>query len=215
MDISGQGRPIFRHTRNSALSRLWYSSSYAPFEKYSPFPAGTRGFLYYYMPPVTDNLPAEVASLAGELRFRLTSTPFVESFADGVDLMAPNGLPWCIPLWHIVNASNMLPFLTKLTLRTKGPTEPALSQDTVERARNLFKPRHRYYNTVFQLDQPIAVKLDLKSVRLSLMSREGDQLIPFGLRLHNVLPKWKEGKGFKKSILFTPEFFVLLTHVIV
>ena len=63
------------------------------------FPEGTRGFLYYHLPP------AGVPPAAGELRFRLTPGDDPASFDQGSDLQMETGLPWCIPLLRIVGSS--------------------------------------------------------------------------------------------------------------
>jgi hypothetical protein len=57
-----------------------------------PFPDGTHGFLYFAPGPLH-------APLAGEVRFRITPGADPANFAEGRDLLLPNGLmPWAIPL---------------------------------------------------------------------------------------------------------------------
>ncbi|KAM5537507.1 hypothetical protein V8D89_008834, partial [Ganoderma adspersum] len=57
---------------------------------------GTHGFLYYYVPPNS-------SPLAGELRFRVTSTRDPTSFARGSDLLTDRALPWRYPLYKMVH----------------------------------------------------------------------------------------------------------------
>ena len=58
------------------------------------FPPNTAGFLYYHRPPFCP-------PLAGEIRFRITSSSDPASFAVGSDLFTPLGLPWKIPLLYM------------------------------------------------------------------------------------------------------------------
>ncbi|KAM5537477.1 hypothetical protein V8D89_008804 [Ganoderma adspersum] len=93
-----------RYSVHVTLSAHDYNPAYNASASISPtgwpdrtFPPDIRGFLYYrapWGPP-----------LAGELRFRVTPTPDPASFATGSDLVAPNGVPWNIPLYNI-------PFMT-------------------------------------------------------------------------------------------------------
>jgi hypothetical protein len=65
-----------------------------------PFPSGTHGFLYYHTPP------SHAPATAGELRFRVTRGSNSTSFSSGIDLLLPNGLPWCISLLRIAQGAN-------------------------------------------------------------------------------------------------------------
>lgn len=196
VDISNQKRVNFSRISSSVhrsyeKSRLRYAGLDAI--KYIPFPAGTRGFLYYYIP---DDLPEPLSSIAGELRFRLTMDNRPESFGEGVDLCTPDGLPWAIPLRTIIHSPNLKGFLLKLTTRTRAG-EPPVSEDTVERCRKLFTEetsRQLYKNTIYSLGQPFAVKLDASSVRLWVVSRKGDQILPLAI-VTNFLSKYKKPRS--------------------
>ncbi|PIL27880.1 hypothetical protein GSI_10002 [Ganoderma sinense ZZ0214-1] len=59
------------------------------------FPNGTHGFIYYHVPPYS-------SPLAGELRFRITSSCDPASFASGSDLLTERSMPWRYPLYKIV-----------------------------------------------------------------------------------------------------------------
>jgi hypothetical protein len=68
-------------------------------EKRIPFPGGAHGFLYFAPGPTH-------APLAGEVRFRITPGANPAHFAEGQDLLLPNGLvPWAIPLVVIFSGS--------------------------------------------------------------------------------------------------------------
>nr|VWO95504.1 N/A [Ganoderma boninense] len=95
MDLSGRAlahATLSAHSYSSALSASTHLHP-AGWPRWSTFPPGTRGFLYYrtpWGPP-----------LAGELRFRLARTPDRAGFAAGADLVAPNGVPWSVPLYNM------------------------------------------------------------------------------------------------------------------
>ena len=51
--------------------------------------------MYYYV-------PAHSPPLAGELRFRITSSRDPASFATGADLLTERSMPWKYPLYKMV-----------------------------------------------------------------------------------------------------------------
>lgn len=61
-----------------------------------PFPADSRGFIYYHTSP-------SIPKTAGELRFRLTQGDDPQRFQSGSDLLLVDGLPWNIPLAAIAH----------------------------------------------------------------------------------------------------------------
>lgn len=81
IDLSGLAQPTVN--TNPTCTLAFYGVGV-------PFPADTRGFLYYHPPPPGVNL------LAGEIRFRLVEDGDPASFDRGSDLMSPTGLPWSI-----------------------------------------------------------------------------------------------------------------------
>ncbi|PPR01580.1 hypothetical protein CVT24_005871 [Panaeolus cyanescens] len=62
--------------------RMTFGYMYTSEAKDIPFPPGTRGFLYYHLPPGRPPFSATV-------RFRVTPSPDPASFADGYDLPIP------------------------------------------------------------------------------------------------------------------------------
>ncbi|KAJ7573989.1 hypothetical protein C8J56DRAFT_476299 [Mycena floridula] len=155
---------------------------YAPYDnallRYLPFPYGTKGFLYYHVP---ENLPASLAPLAGEIRFRLTHLDEPFTFRDGMDLTRPDGMCWAVPLWHIIRKVHMKPALVEL-VKTGYRSKSLVSKETVERCAKLFKGIGRLHKiTIFALGQPFPVKLNATSVTFSVMNRSGDALFPVTL----------------------------------
>ncbi|KAI1781645.1 hypothetical protein LXA43DRAFT_908147 [Ganoderma leucocontextum] len=97
LDFSSRGHPhlgvVLPFTDRPAYRPRLYAT---PSEWSSGvFPPGTHGFLYYHVPP---NSPP----LAGELRFRLTSSRNPSSFGTGSDLLTEQGMPWSYPLWKLL-----------------------------------------------------------------------------------------------------------------
>jgi hypothetical protein len=85
------------YTRYSCRLQLRYITRGT--KEFVPFPDGTHGFLYFAPGPAH-------APLAGEVRFRITSGTDPANFAEGRDLLLPNGLvPWAIPLVVIFSGS--------------------------------------------------------------------------------------------------------------
>ena len=58
------------------------------------YPPDTKGFLYYSIPP-------EKPRIAGELRFRFTSSNDAASFESGSDLFRSDGQPWSRSLYYL------------------------------------------------------------------------------------------------------------------
>jgi hypothetical protein len=85
------------YTRYSCRLQLRYITRGT--KEFVPFPDGTHGFLYFAPGPAH-------APLAGEVRFRITPGTDPANFAEGRDLLLPNGLvPWTIPLVVIFSGS--------------------------------------------------------------------------------------------------------------
>ncbi|KAM5537499.1 hypothetical protein V8D89_008826 [Ganoderma adspersum] len=92
--------PLYhRPYRNANFSGAPWSSN--------RFPPGTHGFIYYHVPPYS-------SPLAGELRFRVTSSRNPASFTAGTDLLTERGMPWRYPLYKIVCRPNWTDFVALL-----------------------------------------------------------------------------------------------------
>ncbi|TFK45336.1 hypothetical protein OE88DRAFT_1740383 [Heliocybe sulcata] len=63
-----------------------------------PFPPNTRGFFYWHLEP-------DAPPLAGQLRFRTTTSSDPDTFPTGRDLQLPDGRIWCISLFDIARIS--------------------------------------------------------------------------------------------------------------
>jgi hypothetical protein len=72
------------------------------YDKRMPFPAGVRGFFYYFHPP------HGILWRYGAIRFRITTSNDPSTFATGTDLLRPNTLPWQIPLIRIVGTKSCI-----------------------------------------------------------------------------------------------------------
>ncbi|KAM5536375.1 hypothetical protein V8D89_009973 [Ganoderma adspersum] len=92
--------PLYhRPYRNANFSGAPWSSN--------RFPPGTYGFIYYHVPPYS-------SPLAGELRFRVTSSRNPASFTAGTDLLTERGMPWRYPLYKIVCRPSWTDFVALL-----------------------------------------------------------------------------------------------------
>ncbi|KAJ7153511.1 hypothetical protein C8R43DRAFT_1126796 [Mycena crocata] len=80
----------------------------------TPFPANTRGFLYFHS-------VANQSPLSGGLRFRVTENP--SSFIEGHDLLMDSGLPWQIPIWELTTRKQWRTFLKVLVADGFAPPE--------------------------------------------------------------------------------------------
>lgn len=71
-----------------------------------PFPEHTNGHLYYCTPPL--HRPA----LSGSFRFRVMSPD--QGFADGADLLRPDGRPWELTLYNAIQTAGYAPLVRQL-----------------------------------------------------------------------------------------------------
>ncbi|KAJ7698398.1 hypothetical protein B0H17DRAFT_1196971 [Mycena rosella] len=93
-----------------------------------PFPARSRGFLYYQSDPH--------AALAGSIRFRLTTN---DSSSRGQDLRLPSGFPWQISLAQMAYRSEHA-FMAEQLGR-----ERLVTPEELTRCRDLFAQRKQIY----------------------------------------------------------------------
>ncbi|KAF8813352.1 hypothetical protein BYT27DRAFT_7250885 [Phlegmacium glaucopus] len=73
-----------------------------------PFPKNTHGHLYYCAPS------PDRPSLSGSFRFRNTFPDHPEGFADGADLLRPDGRPWELTLYSAIQTAGYAPLVRKL-----------------------------------------------------------------------------------------------------
>jgi hypothetical protein len=86
------GRTAFRPAPLDRSNAALYYESGKDGSPHALYPPNTKGFLYYSISPGRPRI-------AGELRFRVTSTDDHTSFESGSDLLRRNGLPWSRPLY--------------------------------------------------------------------------------------------------------------------
>ena len=95
------------------------------------FPPNATGFLYYHRPPFCP-------PLAGEIRFRVTSSSDPAGFASGSDLLTALGLPWKIPLLYM--AVSKLYTTMRALLLQDGLVTPQLLETASAAAKTLRSP---------------------------------------------------------------------------
>ncbi|KAJ7132508.1 hypothetical protein C8R44DRAFT_849945 [Mycena epipterygia] len=131
-----------------------------------PFPAFSRGFLYYHSH--SWRIPLEAS-----LRFRVTLDNNPSSFARGRDLLTPWGLPWKIMLPQIACTARYAPIREQL-LRDNLTTEELLSH-----CRTIFGERPistRY--TLFRFDSTFPVNFATRKMKLAIV---GEALYPVAI----------------------------------
>jgi hypothetical protein len=135
----------------------------------NPFPEGTQGFLYYHLPK--DGAPPT----ASELRFRVTPTNDPASFAQGSDLLHPNGLPWGIPLLAMVANLGAVPAKKyqpiKALLIDTGLVTPDFLEMCATMVDGTNRHLHRNSRIIHSLDQPFHIKLDATYLEFYILSR--------------------------------------------
>ncbi|KAI0313338.1 hypothetical protein OF83DRAFT_561103 [Amylostereum chailletii] len=111
LDLSGLIKKILPPSTNPRPKpAINYLSCYPPRMETlqrmnAPFPPHTHGFLYYHPPsgpPPFDE---------GQLRFRITHDSDPAAFADGTDLLFPDGQPWNISAGRLVISKQWNPIL--------------------------------------------------------------------------------------------------------
>ncbi|KAJ6632486.1 hypothetical protein B0H10DRAFT_1977531 [Mycena sp. CBHHK59/15] len=120
---------------------------------HQPFPAATRGFLYFHRP---SDAPALAAGI------RLTPNGRPSSFRDGTDLQGPEGLPWQISLFKIAHAVGRVE-----ELRTQLLAEGLIHETDLTEARDATPTRKRLDPrlTLYSLSQPFPVAFE-RTLRL-------------------------------------------------
>lgn len=73
-----------------------------------PFPKNTHGHLYYCIPP------PDRPSISGSFRFRVTFPDHPQGFADGTDLLRPDGRPWELTLYKAIQTGGYAPLVRKI-----------------------------------------------------------------------------------------------------
>ncbi|KAJ7458590.1 hypothetical protein FB451DRAFT_581593 [Mycena latifolia] len=125
-----------------------------------PFPANTRGFLYY-------RSGHPLAPLSGSIRFRLTLDDSPSSFARGTDLMGPSGFPWRILLAQVACRRSYTWIAEQLV------HENLVTQQQLSQCRDLFGQKNRIFPeyTLFHLDSAFLVNFS-SPVTLTVVGEE-------------------------------------------
>ena len=105
---------------------------------YPAYPANTKGFLYYSIPP-------EKPRIAGELRFRVTSTQDAASFESGSDLLLPDGRLWSRSLYSL--SKYYFPLYEKLREERFIPDDLHMALATLPSKKWHFRRIHVLYTT--------------------------------------------------------------------
>ena len=161
-DISGYRFPRFHFSspissEKKILFQVQFDSSRVASALRRPFPAGSTGSLYYYQPP------PPFPDIAGTLRFRIM--PHVEAFADGKDILRPNGSPWQIHLCRLAKSDCWAPVRSKLL--EESLVDPTVLADLKRLKMNTRgKPRYHYY-----LGQPFELDMSSGFIFGTLISR--------------------------------------------
>lgn len=129
-------------------------------ELHSPFPDGTRGFLYYFLPPFAP-------PTAGQVRFRITPSQDPSSFSSGYDLKNPvTTLPRSWSLRRLVSSPQSRR-LASLLLHDGLVTDGLLS-DTLEMVKN--EDVKSYVPSLYALGQPFYLDLQTGVARFDILA---------------------------------------------
>lgn len=136
------------------------------------FPEGTRGFIYYNVPP------PQFPPIMGDLRFRITSSDDPSSFNCGSDLHSPikSSLPWHYPLLLLAPSKKHEHLCEQLV--AEGLVLPELLERCrlIRRRRNTTERRSSNENcnsglmrrVLYHLNQPFLFPLEYHNSHFSL-----------------------------------------------
>lgn len=148
--LSLQSAPSHTHSFPIPLTSNARKIRLLPGASLEEFPTGLNGFLYYWSPP------SRITPLAGEVRFRKTSSADPSSFTKGMDYRLPMGVLWRIPLFTIASTEAYEPLQNVLL------SERLVSPGTLARARTLgeeYKLQRNMSRVVHSFYQPFVVDL--------------------------------------------------------
>ncbi|THU88752.1 hypothetical protein K435DRAFT_969370 [Dendrothele bispora CBS 962.96] len=126
-----------------------------------PFPPNTRGFLYFHQ---SSTLP----SITKSIRLRLCEDP--SKFNESQDLLAPDGNPWDLSLFQLMNQKNAKPFVEELV------REGYITEEELELCRNIMKnagilhfPRVHFLHA---LGQSTSVRIGQRTTSVAVMGKD-------------------------------------------
>lgn len=162
--------------KRHAIFSIFFNGKYEPVRLYynvkgkthCPFPENTHGHLYYCA--ASPDRPSH----SGSFRFRVTLPNDSEGFANGADLLRPDGQPWELSLYNAIRTAGYAPLVRKIL--NEGLVEPDLI-DTVDQLpqKNFRSPAAILYT----LSDPFT--LSLGQAKMIKIITE-DQLEAFRLR---------------------------------
>jgi hypothetical protein len=179
LDISGRKsfRPytlLLEQSRAVKVNSLHYESGLKRDESpHASYPPDTKGFLYYSMLPGRPRI-------AGEIRFRVTSSDDPASFESGSDLLRANGLPWFRPL--CVLSKIILPLYEKLK------EEQFIPDDLDKVLLNFPSVRLRYRTSqiLYTLNDTFIIDFSRQEFNLFAITEQGAKDIAFDKTFHDV-----------------------------
>jgi hypothetical protein len=153
---------IMLHNQSTpVIPRLVYDVKYESgnWTKLS-YPPDTKAFLYYYTSP-------EKPRLAGELRFRVTSSDDPASFESGSDLMKINGQVWSRPLFVLPKL--YIPLYEKLREELLVPDD----LDAVLSTFSLRFPKYRTSQLLYTLNDTFIVNFSAYEQTVIVITEQG------------------------------------------
>ena len=136
--------------------------------KLLPYPPDTKGFLYYAT-------PAGKPRIAGELRFRVTSSDDPASFESGSDLLKSNGETWFRRLFALSKCKIYVSLYEKLK-------EDLLVPDDLHTVLSTFpykSPRYHQSQTLFTLNDTFIIELGAMVQRIFFITEQGMESLRF------------------------------------
>lgn len=145
-DISGKRHAIFSFLFNGKYQKVRFYYHYQD-KTHQPFPKHTHGYLYYCTPS------PDRPSLSGSFRFRVVTPD--ERFAEGTDLLRPDGRPWELTLYNAIQTAGYAPLVRQLL------NEGLLSADLLDTVDQLPRINVRAPSDVlYTLSDPFKLSLD-------------------------------------------------------
>jgi hypothetical protein len=196
LDLSGKRRHQLQISTFGPRARLNFRCE-GTVERFVPFPVHTRGFLYFRPGP-------EHAPIAGELRFRQTSSSSPEQFAEGHDLhmdIYPD-IPWSVTLNSVLKSRHdYVPIAASLL------QDELIGEKLLYEARNsLISPRAPKRSLIHSLGQSFVLDLQIRQPMMTIA--HGSEQVRFGFNLPadgrhglRLLPWTGTNRIFEKALL--------------
>ncbi|KIM36316.1 hypothetical protein M413DRAFT_449202 [Hebeloma cylindrosporum] len=165
-------RVVTLRTPGKAVLRLEYQTQRRKEGSHNwriPFPPGTKGVLYYHLPPGS---PPQ----AGELRFKKCDS--AQQFSSGEDLQVDVGQPWSLSLLNVVQSTVREGCLDELLV---GPG--LVDHEIVADLQRLVQGRDQRIGThaitLHDIDQPFITDLHFISFTVRFVTRQSLHILRF------------------------------------